>query len=66
VFQRVQSESYTQLADARFQYFIKKVLPQYKDAVMSQTMIFIPSYFDYVRLRNYFNKEEMDATFICE
>ncbi|XP_064621893.1 U3 small nucleolar RNA-associated protein 25 homolog [Lineus longissimus] len=66
VFQRVHAESYSQLADARFQYFIQKVLPQYKDAVMSQTMVFIPSYFDYVRLRNYFKKEEMDAAFICE
>lgn len=43
-----------------------KVLPQYRDAVMSHTLIYLPSYFDYVRLRNYMKKEEMKFASICE
>lgn len=50
----------------RFQFFVDKVLPQYKDSVMSHTLIYIPSYFDYVRLRNYMKKEEMNFASVCE
>ncbi|KAJ7407049.1 Digestive organ expansion factor like protein [Willisornis vidua] len=50
----------------RFQFFITKVLPEYRDAIMSHTLIYVPSYFDYVRLRNYFKKEDLNFTHICE
>lgn len=33
---------------------------------MSHTLIYIPSYFDYVRLRNYMKREEMRFASICE
>ncbi|MGH0173035.1 UNVERIFIED_CONTAM: hypothetical protein FKN15_064440 [Acipenser sinensis] len=52
--------------ETRFQFFIDKVLLQYRDVVMSHTLIYIPSYFDYVRLRNYLRKEELNCTHICE
>ncbi|KAM7404033.1 hypothetical protein PAMA_004448 [Pampus argenteus] len=65
VFQMFSSHSFMD-HDARFQFFIEKVLPQYRDSVMSHTMIYIPSYFDYVRLRNYMKKEEMNFISICE
>lgn len=50
----------------RFQFFLDKVLPQYRDSVMSHTLIYIPSYFDFVRLRNYMKKEELNFASICE
>lgn len=50
----------------RFQFFLDKVLPQYRDSVMSHTLIYIPSYFDYVRLRNYMKKEEIKFASTCE
>ncbi|XP_060938738.1 U3 small nucleolar RNA-associated protein 25 homolog [Limanda limanda] len=65
VFQKFPSESFMD-HDARFQFFLDKVLPQYRDSVMSHTLIYIPSYFDYVRLRNYMKKEEINFASICE
>ncbi|NXR23114.1 DIEXF factor, partial [Cinclus mexicanus] len=66
VFRRLEADSVTSVIDARFQFFIDKVLPEYRDAIMSHTLIYVPSYFDYVRLRNYFKKEDLNFTHICE
>ncbi|XP_070329979.1 U3 small nucleolar RNA-associated protein 25 homolog [Odocoileus virginianus] len=66
VFQRMEVESLASVIDARFSFFVNKILPQYRDAVMSHTLIYVPSYFDFVRLRNYFRKEELNFTHICE
>nr|XP_019940447.1 PREDICTED: digestive organ expansion factor homolog [Paralichthys olivaceus] len=65
VFQMFSSDSFMD-HDARFQFFLDNVLPQYRDSVMSHTLIYIPSYFDYVRLRNYMKKEEINFASICE
>ncbi|EJT99042.1 digestive organ expansion factor [Dacryopinax primogenitus] len=55
-FMKFSCSSPLQEADARFEYFTKQVMPSLlKSAVRSvNTMIFVPSYFDYVRLRNHF------------
>ncbi|XP_072436821.1 U3 small nucleolar RNA-associated protein 25 homolog isoform X2 [Chiloscyllium punctatum] len=66
VFQRLDVSSFADLPDARFEFFIKSILPQYREAVMSHTLIYIPIYFDYVRLRNYLNREEVNFSHICE
>uniref|UniRef100_A0A8C5TA80 U3 small nucleolar RNA-associated protein 25 homolog n=1 Tax=Malurus cyaneus samueli TaxID=2593467 RepID=A0A8C5TA80_9PASS len=66
VFRRLEAESLTSVIDARFQFFVDKVLPEYRDAIMSHTLIYVPSYFSYVRLRNYFKKEDLNFTHICE
>ncbi|XP_075879638.1 U3 small nucleolar RNA-associated protein 25 homolog [Nelusetta ayraudi] len=65
VFQMFPSESFMD-HDARFRFFLDKVLPQYKDAAMSHTLIYVPSYFDYVRLRNHMKKEELNFASISE
>ncbi|KAJ4939908.1 hypothetical protein JOQ06_029344 [Pogonophryne albipinna] len=65
VFQMFPSDSFMD-HDARFQFFLDKVLPQYRDSVMSHTLIYVPSYFDYVRLRNHMKKEEINFASICE
>ncbi|XP_061041527.1 U3 small nucleolar RNA-associated protein 25 homolog isoform X2 [Eubalaena glacialis] len=66
VFQRMEAENLASVIEARFNFFVNKILPQYRDAVMSHTLIYVPSYFDFVRLRNYFKKEELNFTHICE
>uniref|UniRef100_A0A667ZTD2 U3 small nucleolar RNA-associated protein 25 homolog n=1 Tax=Myripristis murdjan TaxID=586833 RepID=A0A667ZTD2_9TELE len=65
VFQMFSADSFMD-QDARFKFFVDKVLPQYKDSVMSHTLVYVPSYFDYVRLRNYMKKEELNFVSICE
>ncbi|CAM9837351.1 unnamed protein product [Lampetra fluviatilis] len=66
VFQRIEADSATEIANARFAYFVEHVLPQYRDAVMAHTMVFVPSYFDYVRLRNHLAREGVRAAHVCE
>uniref|UniRef100_A0A3Q3WBE7 U3 small nucleolar RNA-associated protein 25 homolog n=1 Tax=Mola mola TaxID=94237 RepID=A0A3Q3WBE7_MOLML len=64
VFQMFSSDNF--MDHDAFQFFLDKVLPQYRDSAMSHTLIYIPSYFDYVRLRNYMKKEQLNFTSICE
>ncbi|KAM0344577.1 hypothetical protein ACHAPU_007351 [Fusarium lateritium] len=55
-FSRFQSSSIDREPDARFEYFTSAIIPSLakraKDA--TGTLIFIPSYLDFVRVRNYF------------
>lgn len=66
VFHRIDVKSLEASFDTRFEYFTNTILPQFKSATMAHCMIYVPSYFDYVRIRNYFKKEEMNFTQICE
>lgn len=65
-FHRIEVKSLEASFDTRFEYFTNTILPQFKSATMAHCMIYVPSYFDYVRIRNYFKKEEMNFTQICE
>lgn len=57
-FHKFPTTAAAQSADDRFQFFTRKILPQYRDVLMSNTLIYVPSYYDYVRLRNFMHKEE--------
>uniref|UniRef100_A0A182W414 U3 small nucleolar RNA-associated protein 25 homolog n=1 Tax=Anopheles minimus TaxID=112268 RepID=A0A182W414_9DIPT len=65
-FQRIETTTLCDFGTARFSHFINVVLPQARTVAMARCLIFIPSYFDFVRLRNYFKKEELSFTQICE
>ncbi|KAK3554480.1 hypothetical protein QTP70_023479, partial [Hemibagrus guttatus] len=65
VFQMFQTDSFMD-QDDRFQFFVDKVLPQYRDSVMSHTLIYVPSYFDFVRVRNFLKKEDVSFCMISE
>lgn len=66
IFHRIEVKSLESSFDTRFEYFTNTILPQFKAATMAHCMIYVPSYFDYVRIRNYFKKEEINFTQICE
>ncbi|XP_001603443.2 digestive organ expansion factor homolog [Nasonia vitripennis] len=66
VFHRFNVNDHAKAIDARFEFFTTKILPQYRDSIMNHTLIFVPSYFDYVKLRNYFRKEDISFVQICE
>jgi U3 small nucleolar RNA-associated protein 25 len=66
IFHRIEVKSLESSFDTRFEYFTNTILPQFKKATMAHCMIYVPSYFDYVRIRNYFKKEEINFTQICE
>ncbi|XP_039757969.1 digestive organ expansion factor homolog [Pararge aegeria] len=66
LFHRINATSPLAAVDARFEYFIKEILPKQRDTLMSHTLIYVPSYFDFVRIRNYFKKEDIGFVQICE
>ncbi|CAM9502774.1 unnamed protein product [Ectocarpus sp. 13 AM-2016] len=66
VFQRVPCESLVTQDDSRFEYFVGTVLPQVLRAKQSHTAVFIPSYFDYVRVRNHLMKNKASVVNVHE
>lgn len=65
-FRRFVCEDLSADADTRFEFFLESVLPEVSTPLHTHVLIFIPSYFDYVRVRNYFRKEKMSFSQICE
>lgn len=63
-FSRLESPSFATDPDTRFTYFCSAIIPaltrQSKDA--TGTVIFIPSYLDFVRIRNYFSTSQSTST----
>lgn len=66
VFQRVPVPSFDQQTDGRVNYFVKHILPQIQRHKQKHTMIYIPSYFDFVALRNIFLKREISFVSVHE
>ena len=66
VFTRLSCPSHTQLPDARLHHFTSQVLPGYHGDLMKGTLVFIPSYLDFVRLRNHMKKQELSFAAISE
>ncbi|KAK6126629.1 hypothetical protein DH2020_039639 [Rehmannia glutinosa] len=57
IYERFDTESIAEADDARLKYFCEKVFPKIKDSVQNGVMIFVSSYFEFVRLRNYLKSQ---------
>jgi U3 small nucleolar RNA-associated protein 25 len=66
VFQRVSCSTIANQGADRVRYFVDSVLPQIQRHKQHHTMIFIPSYFDFVSLRNILLKKEVEFVSVTE
>lgn len=66
-FHRFSANSISSDADDRFEFFFENVFPNFADSqAVDQTLIFVPSYFDFVRVRNRLKSDEVSFVQICE
>ncbi|EPX71739.1 U3 associated protein Utp25 [Schizosaccharomyces octosporus yFS286] len=63
---RVSSDSIVKLPDARFFYFINSVLPHLVKSPQGGILVYVPSYFDFVRIRNHMDDEAISYSAISE
>lgn len=59
VFQRINCDSILTQGEARVKYFEDVILPQLMQSKQKSTLIFIPSYFDFLAVRNVMLKHEV-------
>ncbi|PNH02448.1 U3 small nucleolar RNA-associated protein 25 [Tetrabaena socialis] len=52
LFERFAADSPAAAGDARFEFFTRVVWPRLKDSVTRGLLLFVPDYFDFLRLRN--------------
>ena len=52
--------------DARFSLFIKTLWQPIYEESNGYTLIFVPSYFDYVRLKNHIKGKNQQVAMVCE
>lgn len=60
LFFRIKGDSLSQTSEARFQYLTQQLLPakHASTGALKHTALFIPSYFDYVRIREHLRKND--------
>ena len=68
IFNRINSDSFKGVIDARFKHFTEKTLPVLKQSTIlqSHTCIMIPSYFDFLKVKQWFTKQEISHTALSE
>jgi len=60
VFSRLNTDSMEELSDTRFKYFTEQIFTKLLNSEQQYTLVFIPSYFDFVRVRNYLKKSGIE------
>lgn len=66
VFATIKIDTITSESDHRFDYFTSQVLPKIIQHDQKHTLLYIPSYFDYVRVRNYLTKQNINVSHCSE
>lgn len=66
VFQRVPCKAFASMGESRLEYFEQHVLPQMERTKQKHTMMYIPSYFEFIAVRNLLLKREMDFVSVTE
>ena len=68
VYHRVPAGPIQEAANTRFDFFIKKMLPTLRQGTLqkSHTLIVVPSYFDFVRIKNYLESHNYNYDAISE
>ncbi|KAJ0984163.1 hypothetical protein J5N97_002519 [Dioscorea zingiberensis] len=66
VYERFDASSITEADDARLDYFAKKVFPKIKDSLEGGTMLFISSYFEFIRIRNFLKSQNASFCLLGE
>ena len=66
IFQRIPCSSIANQGIDRLCFFEQQILPQIRRQKQKHTMIFIPSYFDFVSVRNLLMKKEVDFVSVTE
>lgn len=66
IFQRIPCSSFANQGIDRLRFFERQILPQIRRQKQKYTMIFIPSYFDFVSVRNLLMKKEFDFVSVTE
>lgn len=56
----------TDASEARFKWFAEEILPQLKTNLSSHILLFVPSYFDYVRIRNLLRSQKVKVALCSE
>ncbi|KAF2930033.1 hypothetical protein DAI22_05g101400 [Oryza sativa Japonica Group] len=58
VYERFDASSITEVDDARFDHFCKKVYPKIQESDEGRVLLFVSSYFEYIRIRNFLKSQE--------
>ncbi|XP_024934959.2 protein NUCLEOLAR FACTOR 1 isoform X2 [Ziziphus jujuba] len=66
VYVRFDADSIENIDNARLEYFTKKVFPKIKTSIQGGVMIFVSSYFEFVRLRGFLKSQEASFCLLPE
>ncbi|XP_078166412.1 U3 small nucleolar RNA-associated protein [Carex rostrata] len=66
IYERFNPSSIIDADDARLDYFCKKVFPKIRDSIEGGIMIFISSYFEFVRIRNFLKSQNASFCLLGE
>lgn len=66
VWHRVACSSLADSLEQRFKYLTERMMPQFSRDAMDHTLLFVPNYFDFVKVRNWFKASDLDYAEISE